>query len=355
MSAAAWLIVRELRARWRRVALAAAAVGALAAAATAVELLARAREDAVSARVDGIGPALTVVPAGTTAGALARAELGGRVLPPGARERVAAALGLDLRRLDARLVLSRTVAGAVTPVLGVEGAPDGALVGPELATRLGGAAVIALDGVPVPVRGIAPPSGGLEDVAITLALEQAAALNGTPGQVNELRLYLRAGVDAAAAERRLAAAGAGAAVIRHDRGEVATRELPGALARHRGAAYALFAIAAALCLLIVAHLDAAERRVEIATLVAIGASRASIVGSLVGRTVVVAAAGAALGAGAGFAIAAIQDAATLGALVRHAGVLAAPVLAAAALAAAAAAPTALVAARRDPVPALQES
>lgn len=356
MSAAAWLVLRELRARWRRVALAAAVVASLAGAAAAMELLARAREDAVAARVDAMGPALTVVPAGTTAGALARGELDGRALPDDAPARVAAVLGSELRRAEARLVLTRAVAGAPTPVIGAEDASAaGVLVGAELVARIGAAPTLALDGEALPVAGVRPATGGIEDVALTLPLERAARLRGAPGRSNELRLYLRPGVDPRDAERRLGAAGLGAAVIRHDRGPVAASELPGSLARHRGAAYAVLAVAAALCLLIVAHLDATERRVEIATLVAMGAGRASIVGALVGRSVLVAAAGGALGAAAGLALAAASDPGSAGVLLRHASTAVLPVVAAAGLAAIAAAPTALVAALRDPVPALQET
>lgn len=357
MSAAAFLAARELRARWRRVVLAGAAVAALVAAATAIELLARAREDAVAGRLDAMGPALTVVPAGTTAGALARGELGGRVLPPGARAEVEAALGRDLRRADAVLVLQRVIAGAPTVVLGVErgegSAAGGALLGAELARRLGARSAIVIDGAEVPVAGVRSPTGELEDVAVTLPRARAGALAGDPAAVNALHLALRAGVDPAEAARRLAAA-PGLSVVRHDRGEVATAELPASLARHRALAHGLFALAAALCLLIVSALDAAERRVEIATLVAIGAPRRAVIGALVGRSVAVAAAGALLGAGAGLALAALQDASAAGALLRHPGALALPVLAACGLAALAAAPTALAAALRDPVPALQE-
>lgn len=357
MTPAIWLAVRELRARWRRVALAATVMASLAGAATAMELLARAREDAVAARVDEMGPSLTVVPAGTTAGALARGELDGRALAGDTPGRIAAALGSDLRSAEARLVLRRTVAGVPTLVIGADDASlaGAALIGSELAARLGAATEITIDGETFPVAGVRPTSADIEDVAVRLPLERAARLPGVPGRLNEVRLHLRPGVDAGAAARRLEIAGLGGSVVRHDRGPVATSELPQSLARHRGAAYALFALAAGLCLLIVAHLDASERRVEIATLAAIGAARAAIVGALVGRSMLVAIAGASVGVAAGLAFAAAQAPPTAGALLRHASVLVTPLVAACGLAAIAAAPTALVFALRDPVPALQES
>lgn len=360
MRAALWLAARELRVRWRRVTLAAAAVAALAAAATTLELLGRAREEAVAARVDAMGPALTVVPAGVGAGELARHELGGRQLPADAAARVERALGAELRGVERRLVVRRTVAGLDVPVLGVEegeGPPPAgaALAGAELARRLGDAAAVELDGRTLRLAGARPSTGDADDLALVLPLAVVQALEAAPGAASALRLYLRAGVSPRAAEARLAAAGLDAAVIRHDRGDVAGGELQGSLARHRRVAQGVMALVAALCLLVVAHLDAAERRVEIATLVAIGAPRAAIMGALVGRSALVAAAGAAAGIAAGYALAAAQDPAVAGALSRHWAVGAGALAAAVGLAVLAAAPTGVAEACRDPVPSLQEA
>lgn len=361
MTAALWLAARELRVRWRRVALAAALVAALAAAATAIEILGRAREEAVAARIDEMGPALTIVPAGVTAGALARHELAGRLLPDDVRQRVGAVIGGDLRRTESRLVLSRAIAGAVTPVIGVEnwraGASsdaEGVLVGAELSRRLGESSSLSIDGEAFRNLGTRPSSGDIEDLAVTLPLARAGSLAGSAGAVNELRVYLRAGVSAPEVERRLAAAVIGAAIVRHDRGEVAGSEIQDSLARHRGLAYRVMALVAMICLLIVSHLDAAERRLEISTLVAIGAPRASIVAALVGRSMLLAAAGATAGVGAGFILAAIQDPAVAGALARHWSAGVTTIVTGVAVAALAAAPTGFAAALRDPVPALQE-
>jgi hypothetical protein len=102
------------------VALAGLVIAAIAATVTAMELVARAREEAVAAQIDAMGPALTVVPRGTSAGALARYELGEGALPAGVEEAVQGALGSDLRSIERRLVVHREVAGARVPVVGVE-------------------------------------------------------------------------------------------------------------------------------------------------------------------------------------------------------------------------------------------
>lgn len=357
MRVALWLAARELRARWRRVALAAAVVASLAAASTALELLGRAREEAIAARVDDMGPALTVIPAGLGAGELARAELGGRRLPERLSERVEQVLGPALRAMERRLVARRIVAGLDVPVIGVEEAPrdGGILAGAELARRLGDAAAVELDGRRHPLAGARPSTGDVEDLALVLPLEGAQRLEAAPGAVNELRVYLRAGASPQAAEQRLAAAGLDAAVIRHDRGDVAGGELQGSLARHRRVAHLVMALVTAASLLVVAHLDASERRGELATLVAVGAPRPTILGALIGRSALLASAGALAGTAAGFTLAAAQDPSVASALLGLWPTGAATIAAAVALAVLAAAPTGLAAALRDPVPALQDA
>jgi putative ABC transport system permease protein len=359
---ALWLAARELVVRRRRVALAGAVIAALAATVMAMELVARAREEAVAAQIDAMGPALTVVPRGMSAGALARYELGEGALPAEVEESVRAALGSELRAVERRLVVHREVAGARVAVVGVEAsAPStpaqehgSVVLGAELARRLGGAPSVVVDGRELRVNGVLPSAGNVEDVAVFLPLAEARALAGVQG-VNELRLFLRAGVSPREVEARLARASLGVAVIRSDRGEVADREAQESLSRHRGVGYAVMGAVAALCLLIDAHLDASERRVEIATLVAIGASRWTVLGALLFRSSIVASSGAAIGAALGAVLAVMQDPGAAGALGRASSLGLATVGAALVVGIIAATPTALVTLARDPVGELQES
>lgn len=360
-SSALWLAARELAARRRRVALAGAVIAAIAAAVTATELVARAREEAVAVQIDAMGPALTLAPRGTSAGALARYDIEG-VLPPGVEAIVREALGGDIRSVERRLVVHRQIAGARGPVVGAEAGilPDAgrgggaAAVGSELARRLGDVSSVALDGREYRVGGVLPSTGSAEDVALFMPLEAVRALAGVDG-VNELRLFLRAGLAPRDAEARLVRAGVGAAVIRSDRGEVADREAQESLSRHRGVAYVVMGVVATLCLLIAAHLDAAERRVELATLVAIGASRWTVLGALLSRSAIVAAAGAATGVVVGTLLAASQDAGVAPVLARSWSLGFTTIGAALGMGVVAAAPTAFASVARDPVRELQES
>lgn len=359
-SPALWLVRRELAARGRRVALAGAVVAALAGAVMVTELVARAREAAVAAQVDAVGPALTLVPAGMTASGLARYQIDG-VLPPGTEDAARRVLGPQLRAVERRLVFHREIAGARRPVVGVD-----PIVGSEPVAVAGSASVGAELGRSVPVGSrirvgaqefdvlrVLPSTASAEDLSVFLPIEDVRGLEGATA-VNELRVFLAAGVSVRDAEARLARAIPGATVVRSDRGEVAERGIPEALARHRHVAYAVMGVVAALTLLIAAHLDATERRAELATLAALGASRGTILGGLLARSAVVAVAGAVLGTVAGAVIATMVAPAVPSTGATTWTFAAAIVGAAACIAVVAAAPTAFVSAARDPVRELQE-
>ena len=359
-SPALWLVRRELAARGRRVALAGAVVAALAGAVMVTELVAQAREAAVTAQIDAVGPALTLVPAGMTASGLARYQIEG-VLPPGTEEAARRVLGPQLRAIERRIVVQHEISGARRPVVGVD-----PIVGSEPVAVAGGASIGSELGRSVPVGSrirvgarefdvlrVLPSTASAEDLSVFLPFDDVRGFGGAIG-VNELRVFLAAGVSPGDAEARLARAIPGAALVRIDRGEVAERGIQEALVRHRRVAYAVMAVVAALTLLIAAHLDATERRTELATFVALGASMGTILGGLLARSAVVAVAGAVLGTVAGAVIATMMAPSVPSTGATTWTFAAVIVGAAACLAVVAAAPTAFVSAARDPVRELQD-
>lgn len=356
MSPALWLATRELAARRRRVALAAAVVATIAASVTTTELVARAREVAIAAQVEAIGPALTVVPRGTTPGDLARGDVHG-VLRVHADD-VERILGARVRAVERRVMQHRELAGARRLIVRVDapagserqGVGDVAAVGSELGRSFPAGSSLTIDGHRYEVAQILPSAGSADDFSVFLPIEEAQR-----HEVNELRVYLAAGASPREAELQLGRGAPGGAVIRSDRGEVADGSLQDTLVRHRLAAYAVMAAVAALTLVVAAHLDAAERRAELATLAAIGASRRTLLGSVLSRSAIVAGVGSLAGALAGRLVAfGIDPALQVGA--RSAvGVVVVVAIAGALVGAAAAAPTALMAAGRDPARDLQES
>jgi hypothetical protein len=356
-----WLATKELAARRGRAALAAGVVAAVTAAGASLELVARERERAIATQVDAMGPALRIVPAGITAADVARAELGEALLPADTGASIRRALGRDLRRVEERLIVQADVSGARTPVFVVDPAvlpaeardPHRAAIGSVLARRLGAPDAVTVGGKRVEVAAVLPSTASTEDAGVFVSEATARVLAVASGR-NEVRVYLRAGVDPADAEARLRGAAGIGGIIRTDRGAVADRDTQRSLAQHRGSAQLLLVIVAALTLLIAAHLDAAERRIEVATLVALGAQRGTILSTLVLRSAAVACAGALIGlaaalaiSGAGSATASVSDGFVETALVSLATAVVVGI--------AAAAPTAAVAMCRDPVPELQDA
>lgn len=256
----------------------------------ATELLALERETALGAEVDQVAPQIQIVPAGVSATALARNDLGGRSLAPGAGERARRVVGPDGRLVEEALV-------------------------PDQARR-------------DQVRG-----GG--------------------GAANLVRVYLRPGASPRSVEARLRAALPEANVIRVFRGEVADAEMPDFLLRHRSFLHFLIATAVAICLLLAAHQDAGERRLELATLVAIGGTSALVFAVLTLRSAFVGAVGGGAGFAAGAAALIVAGGAPAAAEV-PASLMALAVAGPAILAAASAWPTALRSARRDAALGLQE-
>lgn len=362
MRAALWLAARELRVRWRRAAFACGFVAALGAAGSGLELVSRAREAAVAARIDDMGAPLTLAPRGATAGDIARLALPEAPLPPGLGPAAARALGGALRAAEPRLVLRRAARGRDLVVVGTDvmpsrlrpAAPGEAWAGAELVRSLRAGDAVDVGGLALRVAGFLPRAGGAEDFALRVSLATAERLAGRPGP-NAIDLYLRPGARPEDAARALAAALPDASVVLHARGEVAERETQGSLARHRQAAYAVLAAVGLVCLVIGAYVDAADRRREVASLVALGASRGTVLAALVLRSALLAGVGALAGALVGAGAAAAQDLASAGALRAAWDLPLRATLVAAALGAAAALPTAVAGALRDPVADLQDA
>jgi putative ABC transport system permease protein len=350
-----WLVLRELCARGWRAVMAAALVAAAAALGTGLELVARGREEAANERIDGVGPALRLVPNGVGGSELMRLDLGNQLLPPGTAKRVTAALGPDLREARERLVLQIDISGRRVPVVGVgHGKPGGVELGSALAEAFGHPATLDVGRGPEPVLTVRDATGSSEDGAVFLPLLAAKALAGKDG-INEIQVFLRSGVPPETASARLAAADLHAKLVPGGRGAPADQEVQGALAHGRRLAQGVLALLLGLGLAVTAHLDAAERRSEVATLRAVGADAVTVWWTIVSRSTLVGLAGGAVGALAGVALAAAQDPSVAPGLVADWPVAFTVAGLCALLGALAAGPTAIAMALRNPVPWLQES
>lgn len=358
MTTALWLAGREIAGRAGGFVLGAAVLAAVVALAMATDALGRGSEERVSTQMDHISAPLEVLPATVSATQLARGELGSGSLPPSTVSKIQKALKGSLREVESRLIVEGTLAGRPTMLVGTAGggpsAPQlqsnevalGATLAERLALRPGD--FIAVMGESASVGAVLPSVGNIEDESALLPLARLQRLVNEDGRINHVRIFLRAGTDAARAQEALERSGLGANVVRRDRGEVVDRDAPRSLSVWRAAAFAAAAAACAAWLAFVTRLNLLERRREMATLAAIGARGGHLVIAVVLRTAAIAAAGALAGVIAGIAVGQVLHAPTF-----EAAPLAL-VASAVALSALIAAPVAALAARADPVDALDE-
>lgn len=354
-----WLGWRDVATRPGRAALALLLVTVCAAVFAAMELVERARDAAVAAQLDRTGAPLKVVPdrGSPEDGRLA-------LLPASHAALVRAKAAAMVREVEPWLAFEGDVQGVRARVAGAPpgsdvarllASPDHVAVGAALAARLG-----AAQGSRMLVAGrhrtvvVLPAAGDADDAAVFLPLAMAQAALGVGDAVSELRIRLWPEVSVKDAQELLRRKLSGVSVLRIDRGSVADVEIPGALSAHHQGALAVTAVVTVLCLAIVALLDAAERRLELAALAALGARRRDLALALASRSAVIAAGGAAAGIVAGAVVAAsIGDPAAVARAVVP--LLALSLVVATLLGALAAVPSALLAASREPVRDLQEA
>ncbi|MCM2279885.1 MAG: ABC transporter permease [Oligoflexia bacterium] len=301
LGSAFWLAWRELTARTAgfltSLLLVALAVGLC----TGNELVSRAREVALNAEIDRIGPPIRIAPAGISQTSLGRLEFGSRYLDPELRTRVSRRHSDSLRAVETRLVLSTRVDGHETPTVGIENAPfgrDEVALGATTAERLrkGPGDQVELLKQRLTVAAVIPTTGTTEDLAVWVAREKLQALANLPEPANELRLYLLPGVDSRKLGHLLRSEHPDLTVVVQDRGAVAEEQAPAALGKHRFVVYVVTAVIVALALLIGAFLNARERTPEVATLIAIGATKTTVFCVLMLRAVVVSVLGTITGA-----------------------------------------------------------
>jgi ABC-type lipoprotein release transport system permease subunit len=233
----------------------------------------------------------------------------------------------------------------------VEGVALGAALADRVGAKFGTRLFVA--GQPQRVT-VLPTVGSADDAKAFRPLQAARRAIGIPDAATELRVQLWPGARVEDVRARLANALPGATVLRVDRGSVADVELESTIRNHHLGVVVASALATLACLALASFLDASERRLELASLVAFGASPWHVVVVIASRSAAIAAQGAGAGSvAAGAAAAWLGDAAAIARAILP--VAATSVTAAALLGVAASLPTALAAAARDPIGALQES
>ena len=235
--------------------------------------------------------------------------------------------------------------------------PNEVLLGADLARRLRKAvgAPITILGRSWWVYGVLPPLGSSEDLAVVMHLSAAQEARGVGRSVNEIRLYTTPAAPILEIAALLRSAHPDLSILTSaDRGGSVEQETTATLRRHRTVVYWMTALAAAIGLASAPYLNAAERRVEMAMLVAMGSTATSVLVALVARGAIIGVVGALVGYALGAGIAVGQD---IGAGLSMAWSWtqpAAAVVAAGALSVAASVPASIHASYRDHVRLLQE-
>ncbi len=322
MNATIWLAWRELVNRKWRFGAAIGAVAAAVAICAAAEFVSRARESAVAAEINHMGPDLRVVPAGLTYENLARFEMGTTYLSSRSAANVRRELTRWVRAAESRLLITDIVEGSQSPLIGFDplevvspfqilhNLKEGQVVlGSALAKRTGKKAGdrIRLGVTNLRIAGVLPATAKGEDLALFLSLPLLQKLASRQDMVNEIRLYP---VSSDARQKAMTYLGShhpDLKVIATLENDDTKQSLQRSLGKHRWILYLVTALIAAFCMLVWMLLNAGERQVEMATLIAVGGSSLMVFSVLALRSLIVALLGAVLGYAVGVAVALAQD------------------------------------------------
>ena len=322
MRGAAWIAWRELANRPLSLLLAVVTISVAVAICAATELVHRSREVAVSAQVDSMGPGLRLIPQGRTSRDLVRFELGPDTFPAGTAAEIQREFSRSVRAVEGRLLLKQPLNGVETPVIGIEPrevispaaglrelTEGSAALGEELARRLGKRVGdrLSFGDAEFRVATILPSMASVEDLALVLTLQDLRAHAGLPAVINEIRVFPLPGIPPEEVAAGIRERHPAMAVTLPDNDDATRIDVDRTLSGLRWIVYLVTAAVAAFCVLVWSSLNASERRVEMATLVAIGGSAWTVFATLALRVCIIAFAGALLGNGLAVGIALLQD------------------------------------------------
>ena len=359
-----WFVWRELLSRRGRAYGTVLVVASAVALSVTIELVSRAREAAVALQLDAVGPALRVLPTGTTPRSIVQDAPDQPSLPPGTVEGVRKAAGSDLTSLENRRMAWLPVSGGRSLVVWAEPSPrsDPVLlagevaVGSALASSLGLQAgqMVEILGEPFRVAMVLASRANADDTAAFVRWDVLPTRAGVPVQPTELRLHLRPDASISGVATTIELSVPGISVLRPDRGAVVEREARDALVNHRHLVWWISGIVSLACLAVASHLDAQERRREVAMLVAIGAAGHDVTVAGVLRSAALGAAGGAAGFVLGAVATIALDPSAASSVLPALSLAGSAVGAAAVVGVAAGLPTGTLAALRDPVAELQD-
>ncbi|MFQ5589630.1 MAG: ABC transporter permease [Phycisphaerae bacterium] len=322
MSPSLWLSFQELTKRRLGTTIAAGIIALAVAFAAGLELVARAREAAVAADLDQIGPAIRIIPRGKTARDLARFELQSAPFDAQDVRRLRREYRSMVSSIEGRLSLKVPFRNRLIPVVGVARetvvvtfedlrrlSDDRVLIGAELASDLGisQGQAFTLQGQPFEILAVLPETASEDDTALFVNLRHLQRLFRLPDRFNEIRIFPAPGADIDALAASIAARRPDMTLLTTQRGAAAEQSMHGMLREHRRVLYVVTGVVIAVSVLIWSYINGSERRLELATLVAVGGSAWTVVSMILTRGALLGAFGAVLGFLLGLAISLAQD------------------------------------------------
>lgn len=322
MRPCAWLSVQELCNRRLGTGLAIGVIGLAVAFAAGLELIGRAREAAVAADLDFIGPAIRIIPGGKTARDLARFELESAPFRTADLRRLSREHRSSVSSVEGRLSWEVPYGGRRIPVVGAIPQATGAtfedyralseddiLVGSILANELGlkQGDRVELQGTSFRVLAVLPETASEEDAAAFIRLPRLQSMFSLPDAYNEMRIFPTPGANIDVLAASIASNHPEWTTLTTQRGETAEQSMHATLRAHRHVLYLVTSAVIALSVFIWSYINGSERRVELATLVAIGGSGWTVASMILTRGALLGIFGAAFGFLTGLTLSLSQD------------------------------------------------
>ena len=162
---------------------------------------------------------------------------------------------------------------------------------------------VALEGKALRIVAVLPQTASADDFALFVPLHRLQELLGLGDFVNEIRLFPAPGVGIESILPHLQSEAMDVSTVIVDRGDIAESRVNRSLSRQRHVLYSVVA----LCVGIWSYLNSAERKLEIATVIALEGTNTTVIGMLVGKAIILGFLGALMGYVAGVAITILQD------------------------------------------------
>jgi ABC-type lipoprotein release transport system permease subunit len=365
-----WLSWKEFEARRVRFFIHILPVGLVVGFCLFIELAAYSRVESVKNQTNVISPSIRIFPAGLTSGIIIQKGSGGVTINQEIlteikkefREQVSTAAGRMIVKHNngkaAYLVIGYDPENIITPFIYLKSLKDneaapGAEVSKKMNAREG--SIISVEGKELQVKFLLPSLGSFDDAAVFTTLKTAQDITKQPGQVNEISIYLRAGIIPSDVSKRLRSMYPELTVQIIKDENSSEKPLDSHLTVYGSLINILSAVIMIFYIFVLALLNARERKLEISTLYAIGASGRGVMLLLTVRSLIVSVTGSILGCSAGTILIMIFAADPFTAVTLNFKLYIIAILVSAGVSILATLPAALISGYRNHVQVLQES